>query len=379
MTGESKAYEPIGTAPVTVDTHPNDAVGACNSLCLALLREIEAAPSIDALRALGIRMLDLVGVTGRPGADIKKMVPQISRLNDAVTLRLIALLESTEGIRLPDGATYLALGSEGRGDQTLRTDQDSAIVFNDDLPADKLSDIERFATRLVDALEEIGAPRCIGNIMASNPQWRHSLSEWKRLLDQWITVPTPEHTLNFGTFQDLRALHGDKTLEKQLRDHILTAVRRPSLFFPHMALHALRFPPPLTMFGRIRVERSGEHRGKVNLKKAGIFAVTVGASLLLLETGSIGGNTWEKFERLEKRGVFAPGDLETLEGAFTFLVQLRLRWQLRELAATGELTNHVALRSMTGKERYQLRQALKEVTSFLRIMTSRYQLKSIPR
>jgi CBS domain-containing protein len=379
MTGESKANEPYNSARWMAGPDPDDAGGPCTPLFLTLFREIEAAPSIDALRALGVRMLDLVRIASRPGADIKNMLPKISRLNDAITLRLVALLDSTEGIRLPAGATFLALGSEGRRDQALRTDQDSAIVFADDLRADKLPEIERFAIRIVDALEEIGVPRCPGNIMASNSQWRHSLSEWKRLLDRWIDVPTPEHTLNFGMFQGLRALHGDKTMEKQLHNHILAAIRRPTLFFPHMALHALRFPPPLTMFGRLRVERSGEHRGKVDLKKAGIFAITVGASLLALESGFIGGSTWQKLEHLGRLGILAPGDLETIEKAFTFLVQFRLQWQLRELAANGKPTNHVDPLAMTDKERYQFRQALKGVTPFLRIMNSRYQLGFISR
>lgn len=355
---------------------PGDA-GACSLHGPTLLREIAEARSIDDLRALGNRMLDMARAASRPGADIRKMAPGISRLNDAITLRLIALLESTEGIRLPDGAAYIALGSEGRCDQLLRCDQDSAIAFADDLPSDRLPEIERFATRIVDALEEIGVPRCPGNIMASNPLWRRSLSDWKRSLDQWINVPTPEHILNFGMFQGLRALHGEKAMERELRDHILRAIRGPVLFFPHMALHALRFPLPLSLFGRIRVERSGEHRGKVDIKKAGIFAVTVGTSLLALEAGYIGGNTWEKLELLGKLRVLSPGDLETIEEAFTFLVQFRLQWQLRELSASGRLSNHVDPRAMPGDEHRRFRQALRGITPFLRILNSHYRLRFI--
>jgi CBS domain-containing protein len=383
MTGESKTNEPSNPArwiggPDDPDD-PDVSNGSCNALFLTHFREIETAPSIDALRSLGVRILDVVRITSRPGADIKNMAPKIARLNDTITLRLIALLESTEDIRLPDGATYIALGSEGRGDQILRTDQDSAIVFVDDLPADKRPEIERFATRIVDALEEIGVPRCPGNIMASNPQWRHSLSEWKRLLNQWIDIPTPEHILNFGMFQGLRALHGDKTVEKQLHDHILAATGRPTLFFPYMAVHALRFPLPLSMFGRLRVEHRGEHRGRIDIKKAGIFAITVGASLLALEAGFVDGNTWRKLELLGKLGILAPGDLETIENSFTFLVQFRLQWQLRELAANGKPTNHADPRAMTEEERRQFRQALKGVATFLRFMNNRYQLNLISR
>ncbi|KAF0220396.1 MAG: hypothetical protein FD174_1297 [Geobacteraceae bacterium] len=347
-------------------------IQTCTPLCLH--QEIEAAHSIDQLQALGVRLLDMVRFTISTGIDTKSVVQLISRFNDAITLRLIALLESTEGIRLPEGATYLVLGSGGRSEQTLCTDQDNAIVCIDDLSPEKLRDVERFAARLVDALEEIGIPRCPGNIMASTPQWRHSLTEWKQLLDQWITVPTPEHMLNFGMFQDLRSLHGDETLGIQLRDHIRDAVQRHAFFFPNMAGHVVRFPPPFTMFGRIRVEPGGEHKGKVDLKKTGIFAITGGASLLALEAGIIGGSTWEKLELLGKRGVLESGDLETIVEAFTFLTRLRLQWQLRELSANGKPTNHVDPLVMTDKERDQFRQALNGVNTFLWIFRDHYLL-----
>lgn len=342
-----------------------------------LFQEIADARSIDALKGISARMLDTVDFAIRSNMSTKNMVQLISRLNDSITQRLITILENTEGIRLPDGATFLVLGSEGRGEQTLRTDQDNAIVYSDDLLSGELRNLELFANRLVDALEEIGVPRCPGNIMASNPQWRHSVSEWKQLLSQWITVPTPEHILNFGTFQDLRALHGDKTPVTQLRDHIREEVNCYSLFFPHMASHVVRFPSPFTIFGNIRVEQSGMHKGMVDLKKAGIFAVTTGASLLALEHGIIGGDTWGKLEGLGKSGFYSNNDLETIVTAFTFLVQLRLQQQLRDLTAGSKPANHVDPRLMTVNEHEQFRQALKGINTFIWIFRNHYLLDFI--
>jgi CBS domain-containing protein len=143
---------------------------------LYMIQEIEAATSIEQLRRISVRMVDMVSFAARAGTDTKSLVELISHLNDAFTQRIAALLESQEGIRLPPGAAYLALGSEGRGEQTLRTDQDSAIIYADHLTPAQLAEVERFAVRLVEALEQIGVPRCPGDTMASNPQWRHSLS-----------------------------------------------------------------------------------------------------------------------------------------------------------------------------------------------------------
>jgi CBS domain-containing protein len=223
-------------------------------------------------------------------------------------------------------------------------------------------------------LEEIGVPRCPGKIMASSPRWRHSLSDWKQLVDLWVSSPTPEYVLNFGMFQDLRPLHGEETLGAELRDHILTTVHHNASFFPNMASHVVRFPSPFNLFGRVRVELGGEHRGKIDLKKAGIFAITTGTSLLALEAGIIGGNTWEKLERLHKRGIFSSGDFETIQKAFSFLTQLRLQRQLQELPAHGTSTYHIDPQTMTNKERDQLRQALNGVNTFLWIFRDQYNL-----
>jgi CBS domain-containing protein len=345
-----------------------------NSTPLRLFREIAAARSIEELKGLNRRVPDLAGQALDAGIGARKIVRLISRFNDAVTLRLITLLDSCEGIRLPEGATFLVLGSEGRGEQTLRTDQDNAIVYRDDLSPGELPAVKHFADRLVDALETIGVPRCPGDIMASSPRWRHSISEWKSLLDRWIAAPTPEHILCFGMFQDLRALHGDEFPVIRLREHICTAVQCHCCFYPNMANHVVRFPAPFTLFGRIRVEQSGTYKGMVDLKKAGIFAITTGASLLALEFGIIGGDTWEKLALLEKSGFLTHDDSETIISSFTFLVQLRLQQQVRDLDKSREPANCIDPHLMTDGDGRQLRQALKGVNTFLWIFRDHYLL-----
>jgi CBS domain-containing protein len=293
--------------------------------------------------------------------------------------RLIALMERDERIRLPEGAAYLALGSEGRGEQTMRTDQDSALVYRDDLGPEELRQVERFGCRLVDLLEEVGVPRCPGNTMASNPQWRHSLSEWKQLLTSWISNPESESLVNYGMFQDFRTLYGDQGLEQELREHILGCVKRNALFLPYTARHIQRFQPPLGMFGRIRVERRGESRGKIDIKKSGIFALTEGVTLLALEQDLIGGSTWEKLDFLKERGGVAPSDHETLEDCFSYLVHLRLSRQLRAMASGQQPSNLIDPLVMTDKERDRLRAALKGVVTLLSIIRERFKSEFIAR
>lgn len=279
---------------------------------LYLTQELETANSVEELQAIGNRMLDMVRYATQTGADTQSLVQLISHFNDAFTLRAIELLEQHEVISLPARAAYLALGSEGRGEQTLRTDQDSAIVYRDDLTEEGKKQAQLFASRLVEVLEELGVPRCPGNTMVSNPDWFRSLSDWQRLVEVWISTPTPDHMVNFGMFQDLRVLHGEEELGQRLQQDILTAVKRFPLYLPNMARHIVRFPPPIGMFGRLKVERSGENKGMIDIKKAGIFAITVGSSLLVLETGRMGGSTWDKLALLKGKGIVSTKDSETV-------------------------------------------------------------------
>ena len=133
------------------------------------------------------------------------------------------------------------------------------------------------------------------------------------------------------------------------------------------------------MFNRFKVERSGEHRGKIDLKKGGIFVLTAGVSLLALEAGIVDGTTWDKLELLDKRGILTGSDLATVEESFNHLVRLRLQRQLRALAAGNKPTNHVDPLVMNDKERDQLRSAFKGVTTLLNIIRDHFQINLITR
>jgi CBS domain-containing protein len=346
---------------------------------LYLNQEIEAAQSVDQLTRVGARIPDIVKNASYAGASPRSLVELIAHFNDTFTLRTIALMEREEGLRLPEGAAYLVLGSQGRGEQTLRTDQDSAVVFSDTLSDGHLDEVARFSTRLCQALDQIGIPRCPGDTMASNPQWRRSLGEWKRLIDQWVSVLKPDHMVNFGMFQDFRVLHGDQEFARQLSGHIQAHVEKNALFLAYVARHITGFKPPMGIFGRLRVERRGKYRGQIDLKKAGIFAITEGASLLGLEAGIVNGTTWDKLERLEQRGLLSAADSEIFSDAMSYLVYLRLQSQLRAIAAGQELSNHVDPLLLTGKERDRLREALRGVGAFLRIIREHFQLDLIAR
>ncbi|MDD2856558.1 MAG: DUF294 nucleotidyltransferase-like domain-containing protein, partial [Desulfuromonadaceae bacterium] len=346
---------------------------------LYLVQEIESAVTIEQLKLIGKKMTEMLKYAVSTNADAHSLIQLIAHFNDAFTERLIHILDVYHDIRLPEGAAYLAMGSEGRGEQTLRTDQDSAIVYRDDLIPVKQAQIQLFASRIVASLEAVGIPLCPGNMMANNPDWCHSISEWKRLTSEWISNPTPENTVFFGVFQDIRVLHGDTSFENELRSHIIDYVRHNSVFLPLMARNIVRFKPPLGIFGRLLVEKKGEAKGKIDLKKGGLFTLTRGIGLIALEAGIMGGSIWDKLTRLHSLNIISDHDLETLTESFTFLIRLRLVKQLISASSGSEPNNLVDPLVLRDNERDKLRAAFKGVNTLIGIMHSRYKLDMIAR
>lgn len=339
---------------------------------------IDAAETLEELGAASRRLPAFARLAVGAGGAPREVVRLISEFHDRVTRRAIELLQLREGLAFPPGAAYLVLGSEGRAEQTLRTDQDSAIVYADELSPAEVEQVERVAVRLGAVLVDVGVPPCPGRTMADNPEWRRSLSDWVKRVEQWISVPLQENMVNFGMFQDLRTVAGDAALERRLKEQILAAVGRNPRFLPHLARNIVRFTPPLGAFRRLRLDRSPEHGGTVNLKRAGIFAVTEGVSLLALEAGILGGSTWDKLGALAAGDVLPRAEVERLEEAFTVLVGLRLDRHLKALDQGAEPSDYVDPHHLEPRELAGLKAAMVTVARFLRALRDRYQLDLYP-
>ena len=339
-----------------------------------LVREIEEAGSTRDLRNLHDRIQDLVLHLGGTGVATRDLVRVIAHLNDRLLLRLIALLRADRFSDLPQGFAFTVLGSEGRQEQTLTTDQDNAIVFADDLSEEEIGRIEAFSRALIADLIDIGVPPCPGGIMAKNPEWRRSLTDWIRELDSWLTTPVPENILNGSMFFDIRTLHGDSSLEGAIKEHLREHLKRDNIFLVRTAANVLRFDPPLGWFGRIKTERKGDHRGELDVKKAGIFAITEGIKVLALEAGILEGGTRERLQGLVAAEVLGREQADDLEASFDFLVSLRLRAQVAAIRAGREPTNYLALDHLNRMEKGRLRLALEGVDSFQDFLSRRFQL-----
>lgn len=344
-----------------------------------LVRDLEAAQDVEALAAIHRRVQELVIALSRAGVRTQDLMRLISYLNDEIVLRLIALLRRDRFTDLPEGFAFVVLGSEGRREQTLKTDQDNAIVYRDDLSAADVARVEAFATELIDTLIAIGVPPCPGGIMAKNGDWRRSTGGWTEVLSRWIGNPVPDNLLRCSMLFDVRTVWGDPGFERALSEHIVGRTREDAIFLARMAANVLRFPPPLGFFGRIKVEKKGPHRGRLDVKKAGIFAITEGVKALAMEAGILGGGTRERLTGLRERKVLTPKQTEDLEASFNLLTFIRLRGQVEAIATGREPSNHIAPGGLNLLERGRIRLAFEAVKSFQSFLRLHFQLNLVSR
>ena len=340
-----------------------------------LVLDIEKAESIDALRELHQRIQQLIVHLAGTGIAIRDTVKLIANLNDQVLIRLIDLLRRDRYPDLTTDFAFVVMGSEGRGEQTLSTDQDNAILYADSVQGEALARLEAFSNELIDALISIGVPPCPGGIMARNPAWRRSLTAWKRELTQWLSTPTPDNVMTGSMFMDLRPLYGRRELADTLREHALHYMSHEQGFLVRMAQNMVNFAPPLGWFGRIKVEKTGERRGEVDLKKAGIFAITDGIKALAMEARRLDGSTHDRMEALVEAGVLKPEQVADLRAAFDFLVRMRLRGQVEALRGGRKPGNYIALDQLNAMQQGELRLALEGVASFQAFIQQHFKLQ----
>ena len=284
------------------------------------------------------------------GLDALQIGPVVSRLNDALVVRLLRAVEADLGAP-PVPYAWMVFGSEGRMEQTLITDQDNALVYQDDEGATDAY-FPELAGRVVQWLVAASFPACPGGFMATN--WRRSLPGWLRLFRGWIETPEPRALLEALNFFDFRPVHGE--LDLHALEELLLAAGREPLFLAHLARASLGLRPPIGPFRHIR-----ESDGGVDLKKGGIVPIVGLARLYALEAQSTARSTRARLEAAADAGTMSHEGARTLTEAFRFLLAMRLRNQLRQIRAGERPTNRAPLEQLSALERQQLKDVFEAI------------------
>lgn len=301
-----------------------------------LSSRIRQATGLAALKVLVDEISVLAGNLMSQGLAAGPLMRIISSLNDHITRRIIELEVAAHDAPLPRFA-WLAIGSEGRHEQTLHTDQDNGIIF--DAAADEVEPARAallpLAAKINHALAECGFPLCKGEVMASNPQWCLSSEEWRRKFASWLERPDPEAVLNASIFFDFRALHGDMELARRLSEWLAAEAPSKDRFFHNFVAQALQRTPPLGFFRDFVVEQKGEHADTLDLKLFGATLFVDAARILALKSGVTHSNTAQRIAEAAERLRIPRAEADAWIEAFHFIQLQRLRCQ-HELLERGE-------------------------------------------
>ena len=311
---------------------------------LVLAGEVGRAATVEGVVEAVGRTPGLAKALLDSGAQPDRVARMITSVCDAATERFITLAQAELG-PAPAPYAFLALGSQGRQEQVLSSDQDNAIVYADEAADDPEAAryFQQLGSRVCGWLHQAGYPFCRGEVMAQNPRWCRPLADWKGYFTKWIRTGGAQQALEFSIFFDFRPVSGASELASDLRTHVHQELEAHPAFLLHLAHNALQYKPPLRLFGRILMGASApEHPGLLNIKEA-VAPLTGFARLYALRHGLEHTHTLERLEALTHAGVLTPTSHGATVSAYEHLVRLRLRHQVAS-ADTGlppdNLINH---------------------------------------
>ena len=305
-------------------------------------------------------------VLRRQGVKVEVIEEIVSDLNRRLLSRLFEMVAPAE---LRTTSCLIVMGSEGRGEQIMRTDQDNGIILAGPVEGETL---DAFRREFSGALESFGFPPCPGNVMVRNPAWSKPLPEYLADFRHWIALPDETAHMNVAIIYDAQAVAGDAQLLDKAKTALIDLIRGEQAFLAHFARAIDAFDTPIGLFNKlITSEGAGD---ALDLKKGGIFPIVHGVRSMAIAHGILERSTDKRIARLRDLGVLKTEFTNDLSQAFRFLLMLRLDGQLAAAAgASGSLVRPAQLSSM---ERQLLRDALHVVKEFRDIVRHHFKLRA---
>lgn len=358
-------------------------LGAVNERDLFALQRVSMRQVIE-----GLRGADSLPELKRAADDIRRLTRNllaqgvgaepltrtIASLNDLLTRRAIELALVRHDLSGIDWC-WLALGSEGRSEQTFATDQDNALLFE---AADAAEAQRRrpallaFAAEVNAALDTLGFPLCAGKVMASNPEFCLSVDEWKAKFLDWIREPTPQALLSANIVFDFRPLFGNTSLADALRGWLLGYTQENRIFLRLMVQNALEIAPPLGLIRAFATDDDSTHKGTLDLKTRGTRLFVDVARVFALTHGISDTGTAARLRIAGKRLRVEDRHVAATIAAFHFLQLLRLRQQ--DLAGDHDHANRIDPNTLNEVEQRMLKEAFRQTKQLQRRLRESYQL-----
>jgi CBS domain-containing protein len=327
---------------------------------LSLVHDILNQTTVAGLAPLAQKTNNVVGLLIKADAKAGQITRVITEINDRMIARVLEIAEERFGPP-PLPYCWVLFGSEGRKEQTFKTDQDNALIYTDPLTpalaAEAQTYFKRFTEFLAESLMALGFPRCPAGYMAVTPDWCQPLKVWKGYFSRWVNEPVPENLLRFLVFYDLRSIHGKVNLAQDLREFVVKALAGKKLFLGYMANKVLEFTPPIGFFKTFVVEKSGEHKDKFDLKVKGITPLLNAVRLFAMEKGLKETGTLERLEALRKSHSIVRDHFEEIDHAFEFVMMLRIHHQFEQIQQGLPPDNFINPNDLSNLERKMLKES----------------------
>ncbi len=340
-----------------------DILAAQGQSPLFLTREISTAGGIEALKQQHQLLPGVIQRLISNGAKARNLTRLITTISDAILTKIIAFAIEKNGPP-PCAFAFMVMGSEGRKEQTLKTDQDNAIIFEDvvGMPAEATqSYFLKLGETICAWLNDVGYDFCKGNIMAKNPKWCQPLSVWKDYFLSWIRVAESDDLLSSTIFFDFRCAHGKAELVSDLRSFLMDSLSEWPFFFRYMAENAQQFKPPIGFFRNFIVESKGEHRDAFDIKKVMVPIIDF-ARIYALKHGLSETNTQERLHQLFMRKMLRWDTYNEMEHAYSFLMQLRFARQINAMMVEKAAPdNYINPKKLTRIEQTMLKEIFSRI------------------
>ena len=332
---------------------------------------VESLRSVfEKLRAVAVRSV----AEGIPSANVGRL---ISEIGGRIMQRVSELVLGGLGKDPPAPFSVAVMGSEGRREQFLGTDQDNALIFGrgEGREEETAAFFAAYAKRFVETLLAVGFPPCPSQIMMDNDKWRMGIAGWMNLVDEVVARAGEESILRVSLLVDLRHVVGDASLCAKLKEYLFKRVNANPVLIKYLAREAVRFSPPIGFFNNLVLEKSGEHKGELDMKKGAIFPLTLGIKTLALEHGIMETSTEERTLALERRGLLAENLSASLREAYDLFQTLRVRRQAEQIGEGARADNFIRPDRLSSQETDRLKDAFKVVVEFQSLLFNKYRLR----
>lgn len=361
-------------SPIIGVISEHDIVTAQANNPVALLKKVNRATQINQLLSVRTQLNKLIKRYLEAQLPLSHLLSVVQEIQSKITHQCIYIAQKELHFYPETSFCWVNLGSQGRGEQLLMTDQDNALIFNDvsdeDLEKTRYSFLQ-LCKRVTEMLHQIGFEFCPAEMMASNPKWCLSLSEWKNQFSNWIDQPTEQKIMLCSIFFDFDAVSGDEKLANELAEYLAEKLKGKQHFFAYLGADALKNPPPLSFFKQFLVETDGQHKDDFDIKARALMPLIDAARILCLSLPILGvNNTVSRLQALAEKEPQNKSVYEDAIRSFYVLTEMRTREGL-QVSNSGRFIN---LHQLSKRDKMRLKRSFQPIADLQTFISNRFKL-----